>query len=284
MRVPTHLGRGSGSVLIRLGYELVYRCPQDVPMMLMLNVHPVRAGDLVRPDTLVISPAVAQREYRDGFGNTCVRIVARAGTTTLTADALIKDNAYPDLVMPAARQYAVEDLPDEALVFLLSSRYCETELLLQTAWKLFGTAPLGWARVQTICDFVNAHIQFDYAYADPTRTAFRGYAERRGVCRDFAHLAVALCRCMNIPARYCTGYIGDIGVPAVDAPMDFAAWFEAYLEGGWYTFDPRNNASMPRLGRTLIARGRDAADVAIATTFGEANLDSFRVWADEVAK
>jgi transglutaminase-like putative cysteine protease len=270
-------------VLIHIGYELVYRCPRDVPMMLMLNVHPSRTGDLVRPDILVTNPSLAQRAYQDGFGNTCVRIVAPAGTTTLTADGLIRDDGFTDRVAPSARQYRVEELADDVLVLLLSSRYCDTELLLQTAWKLFAATPEGWARVQAICNFVNAHMKFDYMLADVTRTASRAYAERHGVCRDFAHLAVAFCRCMNIPARYCTGYLGDIGVPPVDAPMDFAAWFEAYLEGGWYTFDPRNNASMPRQGRTLIARGRDAADVAIATTFGEANLESFRVWTDETS-
>lgn len=271
-------------VLIRLGYELLYRCNVDVPMMLMVNVHPTRSADLLKPDTMVTFPALPQHTYIDSFGNTCVRIVAPAGVTKLTADALIRDLGYPDLVMPNARQIPVEQLPDEALVYLLASRYCETDIMLQTAWQLFGNAPSGWGRVQAICNFVNAHIAFNYAHADATRTASRGYAEKRGVCRDFAHLAVTFCRCMNIPARYCTGYIGDIGVPAVDAPMDFAAWFEAYLEGGWYTFDPRNNASMPRLGRVLMGRGRDAADVAIATTFGFAYLEGFKVWTEQVVQ
>jgi len=183
-------------------------------------------------------------------------------------------------VDPQAQQIAVEALPEETLVFLLGSRYCETDLLSETAWRLFGAAPSGWRRVQAICDFVHSHVEFGYEYASPTKTAWGVYREGCGVCRDFAHLAVAFCRCLNIPARYCTGYLPDIGVPPVDAPMDFAGWFEAYLEGGWYTFDPRNNA--PRIGRVLIARGRDAADVALATTFGENTLESFLVRAEQM--
>jgi transglutaminase-like putative cysteine protease len=268
---------------IRLGYEIVYNCPQPVPMLMMVNVHPSLAGNLLQPDILKTEPYTWVRLYHDSFGNLCSRLVAPAGITTFSADAIIHDDGLRDALAPPSRQLQVDELPDEVLVFLLASRYCETEPLMQTAWQLFGNGPEGAARVQNICNFVNGHIGFDYAFADIGRTAARGFAERRGVCRDFAHLAITFCRCMNIPARYCTGYLGDIGVPAMDAPMDFAAWFEAYLDGNWYTFDPRNNQSMPRLGRVLMARGRDAADVAIATTFGVANLQSFRVWTDQIA-
>jgi transglutaminase-like putative cysteine protease len=266
---------------IRLGYELIYDCPQPTPMLLMLNVHYTRVSDLVEPDHLVTTPAVPIRGYRDGFGNWCSRIVAPAGQTRLTANAIIKDTGEPDVIAVDAPQHTLPDLPDDALVFLLGSRYCETDRLADVAWSLFGKTPLGWARVQAICDFVHQHIAFGYEHARASRTAWEAYCDRTGVCRDFAHLAVTFCRCMNIPARYCTGYLGDIGVPISDAPMDFSAWFEVYLGGQWYIFDARNN--IPRIGRVLIARGRDAADVAITTTFGPNTLSSFKVWTEEVA-
>jgi len=266
---------------IRLGYELIYDCPQPTPMLLMLNVHYTRVSDLVEPDHLVTTPAVPIRGYRDGFGNWCSRIVAPAGQTRLTTNAIIKDTGEPDVIAVDAPQHTLPDLPDDALVFLLGSRYCETDRLADVAWSLFGKTPLGWARVQAICDFVHQHIAFGYEHARASRTAWEAYCDRTGVCRDFAHLAVTFCRCMNIPARYCTGYLGDIGVPISDAPMDFSAWFEVYLGGQWYIFDARNN--IPRIGRVLIARGRDAADVAITTTFGPNTLSSFSVWTEEVA-
>jgi transglutaminase-like putative cysteine protease len=265
---------------IRIGYELVYECPQPTPMILTVNVHYSRASDMVRPDYLVSSPSIPVIQYRDGFGNWCSRVVAPAGLTTFTADGLVRDNGIPDPVVATAHTSAVEDLPEETLIFLLGSRYCETDRLSDIAWKLFEHAPMGWARVQAICDFVHRHITFGYEHARPTKTAWEAYNERTGVCRDFAHLAIALCRCMNIPARYCTGYLSDIGVPPPYSAMDFAGWFEAYLGGRWHTFDPRNN--VPRIGRVLIARGRDAADVAISTTFGPNTLKSFRVWTEEV--
>jgi transglutaminase-like putative cysteine protease len=265
---------------IRVGYELVYECPQPTPMIVALNVHYSRASDLTKPDNLVVRPAVPVNAYRDLYGNWCNRIVAPAGRVTLTSDAIIQDSGLPDAVAPMARQRALQELPEESLVFLLGSRYCETDLLFDTAWKLFGHGATGWARVQQICDFVHHHIEFGYPYANATKTAFQVYNEPKGVCRDFAHLAIALCRCVNIPARYCTGYLSDIGVPPPYGAMDFAGWFEAYLEDGWHTFDPRNNE--PRIGRILIARGRDAADVAISTSFGPANLESFRVVCDEI--
>ena len=214
------------------------------------------------------------------LGNWCTRIVAPAGVTRLTTDAIISDEGQPDRVVPDAQQSAVESLPEEALVFLLGSRYCDTDRLSEIAWQMFGHIPTGWPRVQAVCNFVHEHIDFGYEYARSSRTAWEAFNERRGVCRDFAHLAITLCRCLNVPARYCTGYLGDIGVPRVPLPMDFAGWFEAYLGGAWHTFDPRN--LHPRIGRVLIARGRDAADVPISMTFGPNTLESFKVWTVEV--
>lgn len=265
---------------IKVGYELVYDCPQPTPMMLVLNVHYSRASDLVVPDLLTTSPSIPLSAYRDGFGNWCTRLVAPPGRLTIASTAVVRDSGQSDIAAPSADQHSIEELPEDALVFLLGSRYCDIENLSQTAWSLFGQTPTGWPRVQAICDFVHNHITFGYEHARFTRTASEAFNERRGVCRDFAHLAVAFCRCMNIPARYCTGYLGDIGIPPPYGPMDFAAWFEAYLGGRWYTFDPRNN--VPRIGRVLIARGRDAIDVAIATTFGPNTLVSFKVLTDEV--
>jgi transglutaminase-like putative cysteine protease len=265
---------------IHVGYDLVYRCPQPTPMIVTLNVHYSRVSNLTKVDHLSLSPAVPVTGYRDSFGNWCSRIMAPAGQLRLHTDAVVTDTGEADPVAPWLEQRLVQALPEETLLFLLGSRYCETDLLSETAWRLFGGAPTGWSRVQAICDFVHRHIQFGYGLSSPTKSAFQAFKDRRGVCRDFAHLAVAFCRCMNIPARYCTGYLGDIGVPPADAPMDFAAWFEAYLGDGWYTFDARNNT--PRIGRILIARGRDAADVALTTSFGAATLESFQVWTDEV--
>jgi transglutaminase-like putative cysteine protease len=266
---------------IRIGYELVYDFPRPTPMILTLNVHYSRASDLVRPDHLLTSPSLPISSYRDGFGNWCTRLVAPQGRLKLTADALINDSGLPEALLPGTWQTEVQYLPEETLLFLLGSRYCETDQLSNVAWQLFGNGPMGWGRVQAICDYVNRHISFGYEHASATRTALQVFNERRGVCRDYAHLAIAFCRCMNIPARYCSGYLGDIGMPPPYGVMDFAGWFEAWLGGAWYTFDARNN--QPRIGRILIARGRDAADVAISTCFGENKLESFRVWTDQVA-
>jgi transglutaminase-like putative cysteine protease len=249
-------------------------------MILTLNVHSSRASNLAQPDYMKTTPAVPTAAYRDGFGNWCTRLVAPVGHFCVTGDATVSDTGELDPVVPFAVQHPVDELPEETLVFLLGSRYCETDKMSQFAWDRFSGTPLGWARVQAICDFVHQHIQFGYEFASPTKTAWEVFNDRRGVCRDFAHLAITLCRCMNIPARYCTGYLGDIGRPKDTAPMDFAGWLEAYLGGAWRTFDARNN--VPRVGRILIARGRDAADVAITTTFGPNILRSFRVWTDEV--
>jgi len=266
---------------IRAGFEITYDCPQPTPMLLALSVHPSRMKDVIGPHNIRFDPMIGAADYRDAFGNMITRIVAPAGRLTMSADFLVNDPGTLDAYVPEAAQHAVQDLPDEALVFLLGSRYCDTDRLSDTAWALFGGTPLGWARVQAICDYVHDRITFGYEHADPTRTAFGGHSERRGVCRDFAHLAVTLCRCMNIPARYCTGYLGDIGVPVLDVPGDFSAWFEVYLGGHWHTFDARHNQR--RIGRILMARGRDATDVAIATTFGPCTLAGFRVITDEIA-
>jgi transglutaminase-like putative cysteine protease len=265
---------------IRFGYELVYRCRQPVPMILMLHAHSSRAPDLLVPDQMLIEPRVALDTYSDVLGNTCTRIVAPAGTTRITANALIQDSGLPDPTCAHAHEHPVESLPHDSLMYLLGSRYCETQRLMDDAWRLFGHVTPGWSRVQAICDFAHEHIAFGYHFARPTKTALEAYSERQGVCRDFAHLAITLLRCLNIPARYCTGYLGDIGVPVADTPMDFASWLEAYIGGAWHTFDPRNNRR--RIGRILIARGRDAADVAISTGFGPNILQVFRVWTDEV--
>lgn len=265
---------------IRVGYEMVYDFPQATPMLIVMGTHFTRMSDVIVPDFLVTEPAVPITPYRDGFGNWCSRIVAPAGRMRLTADGIVNDSGKPDAIVPGAVQHAVEDLPAETIVYLLGSRYCETDRLSETAWQLFEKTEPGWARVQAICDFVHNHIAFNYMDARATMTAFDVYNEGKGVCRDYAHLAITFCRCMNIPARYCTGYLGDIGMPKPWADGDFAGWFEAYLGGAWHTFDARNN--IPRIGRVLIAQGRDAADVPITQTFGPNTLLSFKVWTDEV--
>ena len=265
---------------IRTGFDITFESVQPTPMILMLNLHPSRVPDLVTPETITFDPPVPVQRYADGFDNVCTRILAPAGRLTIAADFIVADSGLPDPVAPTATQANVQHLPDDILIFLMGSRYCDTDKLSATAWELFGQTPPGWARVQAIVDYVHQRIRFDYMRADATRTAFDGYSQQVGVCRDFAHLAIALCRCMNIPARYCTGYLGDIGVPAVPDPMDFSAWFEAYLDGRWYTFDARHNR--PRIGRIVMARGRDATDCALTTNFGFQQLVNFAVHTDEV--
>jgi len=266
---------------LRIGYELQYHFPQPTPVIMMLNVHYTRVSDLERPDHIVIAPSVPISGYRDGFGNWCSRLLAPTGAMRISTDTVVRDSGRPDPILSGASQMSVQDLPQETLVFLLASRFCDSDRLLDLAWRLFGKTPPGWARAQAVCDFVHERIVFGYEHARDTRSASEAYEERRGVCRDYAHLAIAFCRALNIPARYCTGYLGDVGTPPPFAPGDFAAWFEAYLGGQWHTFDPRNN--VPRIGRVLLARGRDATDVAITTTFGPNSLNSFRVWTDEMS-
>ena len=265
---------------IHLGCELRFEFPQTTPMIAILNVHSSRVSQLEHPDYLITNPSVPIEGYRDSFGNWCSRLVAPGGHFRLGTDAIVGDSGLPDPIDLNALQHQVEHLPAEVVLFLLGSRYCETDRLADEAWRLFGNTPPGWPRVQAICDFVHRHITFGYEHSSPTRTAFEAYAQGSGVCRDYAHLAITFCRCLNIPARYCTGYLTDVGLPPPYPENDFAAWIEVYLGGRWRTFDPRNNA--PRIGRVLIARGRDAADVPLTHTFGPGTLSGFRVWADEV--
>lgn len=265
---------------IRTGFDLAFESVQPTPMILTLNVHPSRAHDLMTPETLVFDPPVPVSSYRDGFDNICTRIVAPPGKLKVSTDFVVRDSGEPDAFAPDAWQTDVQDLPDDILIYLLGSRYCDTDKLAPIAWSLFGNTKPGWSRVQAIVDYVHGRLQFDYQRADATRTAFDGHEGRVGVCRDFAHLSVALCRCMNVPARYCTGYLGDIRIPPVPDPMDFSAWFDVYLDGRWYTFDARHNR--PRVGRILMARGRDAADCALTTNFGFQQLLQFDVHTDEI--
>jgi transglutaminase-like putative cysteine protease len=266
-------------MLIRLGYELQFEIPARVSMLTMLYVHPSRTAELLEPDVMRVEPELPVREYVDGFGNRVGRFMAESGSLRLTGSTLINDPGTPDSVKLDAKEHPVEELPDEVLQFLLNSRYCEVDRLSATAVELFGWMTPGWGRVQGICDWVHYKVQFGYHHARSSKTALDVYTERVGVCRDFQHLAITFCRALNIPARYATGYLGDIGIPA-RPPMDFSAWFEAYLDGQWWTFDARNN--VPRIGRVLMAVGRDASDVAMTTSFGIANLTGFQVVSDEV--
>jgi transglutaminase-like putative cysteine protease len=267
-------------VLIRLGYDIQFEIPAPVAMIALLNVHSSRFHALREPDHLQITPSVPLGFYWDSFGNMCSRFVAPPGRLRLYNSTLIEDSGQPDAVNPGACEVPVQDLPPETLRFLLASRYCEVDRLLDIAGQLFSASAPGWPRVQAICDWVHTNVTFGYHFASSTKTALDVYTDRQGVCRDFQHLAIAFCRCMNIPARYATGYLGDIGVPLVP-PMDFSAWFEVYLQDRWWTFDARNN--QPRIGRVLMATGRDAADVAMTTSFGTTLLSRFTVVAEEVA-
>ncbi len=266
---------------IQTGFDIAFTVNAPTPMILMLNVEPGREKDLETPEILTIDPPVPISGYVDLFGNRCQRLVAPPGTIRFSSSSIIRDSGRPDEVDYSAAQHDLADLPPETLQFLLGSRYCETDRLMTDAWALFGHIPPGMARVRAICDFAHQRIAFNYLNARNTRTALEAFHERTGVCRDYAHLAITLCRCMNIPARYCTGYLGDIGVPPVPDPMDFSAWFEVYMGGRWMTFDARHN--VPRVGRIVMARGRDATDVAIATIFGPHYLANFFVVTDEIA-
>src|ERR1700680_3634484 len=268
-------------MLIRLGFDIQFEIPSRVPMIALYHVHRSRHADLREPDEPRITPTVDIREYEDSFGNVCSRFVAPAGKLQLYNSTLIEDSGEPDLVSPQACQLPVEDLPTDVLRYLLASRYCEVDRFLDIAGNLFGNVQPGWPRVQAVCDWVQTNVTFGYQFASPTKTALDLYEDRRGVCRDFQHLAITFCRCMNIPARYATGYLGDFGVPLSEDPMDFSAWFEAFLGGRWHTFDARHN--VPRIGRVLMAHGRDAVDAALTTSFGPTRLAQFKVWTDEVA-
>jgi transglutaminase-like putative cysteine protease len=268
-------------MLIRLGYDMVFDLPLPVPFVAMLKVHPSRSADLRTFDMLNVDSADHFESYLDSFGNNCCRFLARAGRLRLSNSTLIYDTGQPDPVAPWAREVPVENMPNDVLRYLLNSRYCEVDKISDLAAQLFGALPHGWGRVQSVCDWVHNHVTFGYQFANSTKTAWDVLNDRRGVCRDFQHLAITMCRALNIPARYATGYLGDIGVPLSPAPMDFSAWFEAYLENRWWTFDARHN--QPRIGRVLMAVGRDASDVALTTSFGTATLRHFSVVTDEVS-
>ena len=267
-------------MFIRIGYDIIFDFAAPTPMVLLLSTRPEEAPRLLRPDEVHTEPALPITEFTDNFGNRCHRLVAPRGRLRLFNDSLVTDSGLPDVMATDAPQHPIEDLPDDCMQFLLGSRYCEVAELLPVAWELFGHTPPGAERVQAVCDWVFSNIEFGYKYARPTKTALDVFHERRGVCRDFTHLAVTFCRCLNIPTRYCNGYMGDIGVPPDPNPMDFNAWMECYLGGEWRMYDPRNNK--PRIGRIVLARGRDAVDVAMTTAFGANTLAQFTVITEEV--
>ena len=269
-------------MLIRYGYDITIESSTSIPIINQMSARPERKLDLRGLEKFTTTPAVPYSTYIDMFGNYCIRLTAPGGKFSMRSDATIADSGLPDPVDHSARQMAIEELPDDVLIYLMASRYCDTDLLSQAAWDMFGSLPQGWDRVQGIVDWVHNHITFDYMDADATRTAHDAFQQGKGVCRDFAHLAIGFCRAMNIPARYINGHLGDIAVPLTDAPMDFAAWMQVYLSGRWWTFDPRNNA--PRVGRIVIGHGRDAADVALLSSFGQHRLEKFEVWTDAVDK
>lgn len=262
-------------MLIRLGYDVIFDTPAPVAIVALLKVHPSRVQDLLEPDELHLEPAVKSDSYTDSYGNNCCRFLASGGPIRLSNSTLIYDTGEPDAVAPYAREIPVQDLPSDVLRYLLNSRYCEVDRMSNIATDLFGGVAPGWNRVQAVCDWVHQRVTFGYQYANAMKTALDVFTDRFGVCRDFQHLAVTMCRALNIPARYATGYLGDIGVPASPVPMDFSAWFQVYLEDRWWTFDARHN--QPRIGRVLMAVGRDASDVALTTSFGTANLRQFYV-------
>lgn len=270
------------AMLIRAGYRMVVETSAETPLVLMTSVRPSRIQDLRSKHEIVTDRQIPSVNYRDGFDNICTRMTLPAGQTQFGCEFIIADDGMPDRQVPSARQHDIADLPSDVLMFLLASRYCETDLLSATAWEKFRDIEPGWPRVQAVVDFVHGHLKYGYEHARATRTAWEAYNEKVGVCRDFAHLAVALCRCLNIPARYCSGYLGDIGVPPLPVAMDFHAWFEVYLEGEWYSFDARHR--LPRIGRILMACGRDAADTALSTAFGEMKLINFEVVSEEVTE
>lgn len=269
-------------MILQLGYDIQFELPSAVAMVALLNVHPSRAADLLAPDELHMEPDTEVESYIDSFGNRSARFLAQPGSLRLSNSTLLHDRGIPDPVKLDAREIPVQELPNQILGYLLNSRYCEVDRFSAIALELFGALAPGWKRVQAVCDWVHTKVSFGYQHARLTKTALDVFTERFGVCRDFQHLAVTLCRALNIPARYATGYLGDISVPASPSPMDFSAWFEVFLEDRWWAFDARHNE--PRLGRVLMATGRDASDVAITTSFGVANLTHFTVVSEELSQ
>ena len=265
---------------IRYGYDIALELAQPATILAMADVHSDFRSCIVEETELEVAPAMAAERFVDDSGNVVRRLSAPAGSVSLRLQGVFRSDGREDETDPSAEIVGASDLPPETLPFLRASRYCETDLLSDFAWANFGSVNGGWARVQAICDFVHQRLRFSYPEARPTRTANEALSEGVGVCRDFTHLAVTLCRCLNIPARYCNGYLGDIGVPPDPAPMDFNAWFEAFLGRRWFTFDARHN--QPRIGRILISRGRDAADIPMITTFGPHALTRFTVVTEEI--
>ncbi len=265
-------------VSVRAGCEFSWNAAH--PTAAVIQVEPRPEAAAVVSEHWESEPELATRTYRDHYGNTCRRAVIPAGPVRLRYDLVADVGDEPDRVETNAGELAPQALPDDTLLYTLPSRFCLSDVLGPAAWKHFGHLRPGYPRVQAICDFVHHHLTFGYGTSTPLTSAVEVYEARAGVCRDFAHLAITFCRALNIPARYAFGYLPDIGVPPPDAPMDFCAWMEVFLEGGWYTFDPRNN--QPRVGRVLIGRGRDALDVAMVTTYGAPLLVNMQVWADEV--
>ena len=267
-------------MLIRLGYELEIQCPSPVEAFGLLDVHPDVAHRVVQTTGLQLSADVPHHFFTDTYGNRALRLTAPAGSLRLYQDIIIKDSGQPDAWDADLREVPMAELPDAVLVYLRASRYCESDLMMAEAWRLFGGIEPGWTRVRAIFDYVNDHLTFGYQFARSTRTAFEAWQEGKGVCRDFAHLAITFCRCMNIPARYANGFLGDIGVPRDPAPMDYNAWVEVWLDGGWVTLDARHNSA--RIGRVVVARGRDATDIPLIHTMGPHELTTFKVWAEEL--
>ena len=248
-------------------------------MLMLVRARP-DADHQIRYESRWTEPDFDVREYADSFGNPCWRLMLPIGSSVVRYDAVVEVSGDADPVVPDAPLVPVQDLPDDTLVFTLPSRYIESDQLLDDAWQLFGNTPPTWARIPAVCDWVHANVEYGYGLSGPSTTALDVFRQRQGVCRDFAQVSVALCRALNIPARYTFGYLPDIAVEPPDVPMDFHAWFEAYLGGRWYTFDARHN--IPRIGRVKIAHGRDAVDVALSTAYGGAMLKNMEVWADEI--
>ncbi len=268
-------GPGSAMMLIKGGFNLAFDCTDNTPMILTVHIRPEETSRLIEPEIFTVFPPVETSDYIDSFGNRCTKLVAPPGRLSIWSRFVMGHDGTPEQLPVHAFQHAVQELPEETLMYLLGSRYCDTQKLSDLAWAQFGKCWQGWPLVQAILNYTHRRIRFGYQFARNDRTAFEAHKERTGVCRDFAHLAITLFRCMNVPARYCTGYLGDIGVPVDPAPMDFSAWFEVYMGGRWWALDARHN--QPRIGRITIARGRDAADVAISTAFGAATLAEFKV-------
>ena len=264
---------------VKIGCQFSFDSPVPIPLVLQVQPRP-DGGHRLLQETWSLQPEAECHEYLDGFGNRCLRFTAPTGPLRFRYEAQAEISPEPDPIVSHATQVPIEGLPDETMVFTLPSRYILSDLLSNAAWDLFGQVPAGWGRIQAVCDWIHEHVEFRTASTTPVTTALDVFLQRYGVCRDFAHMGVTMCRALNVPARYVFGYLPDIGIEPPDIPMDFHSWFEAYLEGGWYTFDARHNT--PRIGRVPIGRGRDAVDVAIVTQFGPARLTGMEVWADEL--